>query len=41
VFQSVADARAKMAGASTPADKITAANAETSALARLMVVVEN
>ena len=41
VFQSIADARAKMAGAQTPADKITAANAETSALGRLFVVVEN
>src|SRR5262252_370928 len=41
VFQSVADARAKMAGAQTPADKIAAANAESSALARLLVVVEN
>jgi LemA protein len=40
VFQSVADARAKMAGASTPAQKIEAANAESSALARLLVVVE-
>jgi LemA protein len=40
VFQSVADARAKMAGASTPAQKIDAANAESSALARLLVVVE-
>ncbi len=41
VFQSVADARAKMAGAQTPTDKIAAANAESSALARLLVVVEN
>ncbi len=41
VFQAVADARAKMAGAQTPADKIAAANAETSALSRLLVVVEN
>ena len=40
VFQSVADARAKMAGATTPAEKISAANAESSALARLLVVVE-
>ena len=40
VFQSVADARAKMAGASTPAEKIAGANAESSALARLLVVVE-
>lgn len=41
IFQAVADARAKMAGAATPADKIAAGNAEASALARLMVVVEN
>ena len=40
VFQSVADARAKMAGATTTADKIAGANAESSALARLLVVVE-
>ncbi len=41
VFQGIADARAKMAGAQTPADKIAAGNAESSALARLLVVVEN
>ena len=41
VFQAVADARAKMAGARSPEEKIAAGNAETSALARLLVVVEN
>src|SRR5437016_8736283 len=41
IFTAVADARARMAGATTPADKIAAANAETSALGRLFVVVEN
>jgi len=41
VFGHIADARAKMAGAQTPSDKIAAANAETSALGRLFVVVEN
>src|SRR6188768_3622007 len=41
VFKSVADARAKMAGASTPAETIAAANETSSALARLLVVVEN
>ena len=41
VFEAVANARAKMAGATTPADKIAASNAESSALARLLVVVEN
>ena len=30
-----------MAGAATPSDKIAAGNAESSALARLLVVVEN
>ncbi len=41
VFQAVDDARAKMAGAGTPADKIAAANQETTALSRLLAVVEN
>ena len=40
VFQSVADARAKMAGATTPDQRIEAARAESSALSRLLVVVE-
>jgi LemA protein len=41
VFGAIADARAKMAGATTPAEKIAAGNAEGSALARLLVVAEN
>lgn len=41
VFGAIADARAKMAGARTPEEKIAAANAERSALDRLLVVVEN
>jgi len=41
VFQSVADARARMAGAGTPSEKMAAASAESSALTRLLVVVEN
>jgi LemA protein len=40
VFQAVSDSRAKLAGAKTPEETITAANAQTSALARLMAVVE-
>jgi len=41
VFQNVSDARAKLAGAQTPSDKIAAANTEGTALSRLLVVVEN
>jgi LemA protein len=41
VFEAIANARAQMAGANTPAEQIAAANAESSALARLLVVVEN
>src|SRR5215471_3205367 len=41
VFGAIADARAKMAGAQSTSEKIAAANAETSALGRLFVVVEN
>jgi LemA protein len=41
VYKAVADARARLAGAGTPSEKIAAANAESSALARLLVVVEN
>jgi LemA protein len=41
VIQAVADARSKLAGATTPADQIAAANEQSSALARLLVVVEN
>jgi LemA protein len=41
VFESIADARARMTGAQTAEQKIAAANAETSALGRLFVVVEN
>jgi LemA protein len=41
VFGEIADARARMAGASTPAQGIEAGQAMDSALGRLLVVVEN
>jgi len=41
IFEHIADARAKMAGAKTPADTINAANQMSSALSRLLLVVEN
>ena len=41
VFKDVADARAKLGGAQTPEDKMAAANQESSALSRLLVVSEN
>ncbi len=41
VFGQIADSRAKMAGAKTPADTIQAANDQSAALGRLLVVVEN
>jgi LemA protein len=40
VYKDIADSRAKMAGATTPEDKMAAANAQSSALSRLLVVVE-
>ena len=40
VFQAVADSRARLAGANTPAEAIAAANAQSSALARLHAIVE-
>jgi LemA protein len=41
VFKAVADSRARLASAATPADAIEAANAQSSALARLLAIVEN
>jgi LemA protein len=41
VLGAIADSRAKLAGATTPEQKIAAANEQSSALARLLVVVEN
>ena len=40
VFQQIADSRAKLSGAQTPADTIAAANQQSAALARLLVIVE-
>jgi len=41
VFTAIADARARLAGARTPEDTMAAANQQSSALARLLVVSEN
>lgn len=41
VIQSISDARANLAGASTPVDQATANDELTTALNRLLVVVEN
>jgi LemA protein len=41
VFQAIADSRAKLAGARSPEETIQAANEQSAALARLLVVVEN
>jgi LemA protein len=41
VLQSIADSRAKLAGAQTPEQRIQAANEQSAALARLLVIVEN
>jgi len=41
VFGRIADSRARLAGAKTPAETMAAANEQSSALARLLVVVEN
>ncbi len=41
IFTAIADSRAKMMSARTPDEQIEAANQQTSALARLLAVVEN
>jgi LemA protein len=41
VFQAIANSRAKLAGARTQEETIAAANEQSSALSRLLVVVEN
>jgi len=41
IFDNIADARARMAGAKSPADSMAAANQMSSALSRLLLVVEN
>jgi len=41
VFQAVADSRARLAGARTPGETIAAANQQSTALERLLAVVEN
>jgi LemA protein len=40
VFEAIADARARLAGARTPEEAIAAANAQSSALARLLAIAE-
>jgi LemA protein len=41
VFGRIADSRAKLAGATTPEQRMQAANEQSAALARLLVVMEN
>ncbi len=41
IFKELADARAKLSGSTSPAETIAAANQQSSALSRLLVVVEN
>ncbi|HXH06057.1 MAG TPA: LemA family protein [Vicinamibacterales bacterium] len=41
VFQALAESRARLAGARSPEETIAAANAQSSALARLLAIVEN
>jgi LemA protein len=40
IFTQIAESRAKLSGATTPADQIEAANQQTAALSRLLVIAE-
>ena len=41
VFKEIAESRSKLAGATTPQEQIAAANQQSAALGRLLVIVEN
>jgi LemA protein len=41
IFIQIAESRAKLSGAKTPAEQIEAANEQSAALSRLLVIVEN
>jgi LemA protein len=41
IYTQIAESRAKLSGATTPAQQIEAANQQSAALARLLVIVEN
>ena len=41
IYTQIAESRAKLSGATTPAEQIEAANEQSSALSRLLVIVEN
>jgi LemA protein len=41
IFTAIAESRSRMMNAKTPTEQVEAANAQTSALSRLLVVVEN
>jgi LemA protein len=41
IYTQIAESRAKLAGATTPAEQIEAANQQSAALSRLLVIVEN
>ena len=41
IYTQIAESRAKLSGATTPAEQIEAANEQSAALSRLLVIVEN